>query len=108
MTIKDKTWKRLELQWRQLLTALKKDIGDDYRCSDDPDDKTPGMLVTFGVTANTDGTISWAYQTGDNSYSGGAYGHRTWALVYLYRRSNCTTLAAEAIEEAISSIQEAA
>jgi len=79
----------------RLLKALKADICDDYRCSDDPDDKLPGMCVTIG--ASVDG--SWHYQTGDNSFTGGAYGHRHWAVVYLYRRSDSIALAQDALNE---------
>lgn len=64
-----------------LFTALKGDIADDYRCSDDPDDDTPGMTVTIG--ASPDGSCS--YQTGDNSFTGGAYGHPVWGVTSLYR-----------------------
>ena len=78
-----------------LLISLKREIGDEYRCSDDSDDSLPGMLVTIGA----DATGSWSYQTGDNSYTGGAYSFPHWALVYLYRRSNCTELAREAVAE---------
>lgn len=78
-----------------LLKSLKPYIGDEYRCTDDPDDTTPGMLVTIG--ASPDG--SWHYQTGDNSYSGGAYSHAYWGLVYLHRRTNCREAAKDAIEE---------
>ena len=79
---------------RALLIDLKKHIGDDYRASDDPDDSTPGMCVTIGSNPETG---DWSYQTGDNSYTGGAYGYSDWAVVYLYRRSNCTELAREAV-----------
>ena len=78
-----------------LLKALKPQISDDYRCTDDPDDTTPGMLVTIG--ASPDG--SWHYQTGDNSYSGGAYSHAYWGLVYLNRRTNSRGAALDAINE---------
>lgn len=82
-------------QWAALLRELKKDIADDDRCTDDPDDTTPGMLVTFGLS--DDG--SWSYQTGDNSFTGGAYGHPYWGLAYLSRRSNCKELAQSAFDE---------
>ena len=78
-----------------LLRSLKPQISDDYRCTDDPDDTLPGMLVTIG--ASPDGT--WHYQTGDNSYSGGAYGHAYWGLVYLHRRTNSRDAAKGAIDE---------
>jgi len=91
-------------EWERLLKRLKPTIGDDYRATDDPEDDKPGMCVTFGVTVEEDRSLSWSYQTGDNSYSGGAYGHPVWAVVYLYRRSNCAELAKEAMDEALSQL----
>lgn len=80
---------------RRLLIGLKRDIDDDYRASDDPEDNTPGMCVTIGA----DDEGCWSYQTGDNSYTGGAYGMPYWAIISLYRRSNCTELARDAINQ---------
>lgn len=72
--------------WHRLVTSLIDDIQDDYRASDDPDDDTPGMQLTIGYSVETeDKNASWHYQTGDNSYTGGAYGHTHWAVVSLYR-----------------------
>lgn len=88
---------------RALLVALKPDIGDEYRATDDRDDNTPGMCVTIGASA--DG--SWSYQTGDNSYTGGAYGHPYWAVIYLYRRSNSTELARDAVDQIAELMSEA-
>lgn len=89
-------------QWAALLRSLKADIGDEYRCTDDPEDKTPGMLVTFGLRADGD----WSYQTGDNSCMGGAYGYAAWGLAYLNRRSNCKELAQGAFAEAYDQMPE--
>lgn len=81
-------------QWTRLFIDLKKQIGDEYRASDDPDDNTPGMCVTIGFTPETeDKDASWSYQTGDNSFTGGAYSHPHWAVVSLYRRSNSRKIA---------------
>jgi hypothetical protein len=80
---------------RRLLVDLKKNIDDDFRASDDPDDDKPGMQVTIG--ANEKG--EWNYQTGDNSFTGGAYGFRHWAVISLYRDSNCNQLADEVREQ---------
>ena len=78
---------------RSLFIELKQDIGDDYRCTlDDDDAGPPSMDVTIGWTPETG---SYSYQTGDNSYTGGAYGHPYWAVVYLDRRSNSTEMARE-------------
>ena len=93
---------------RARLVSLKSDIGDDYRASDDSDDTLPGMCVTIGCTPgrwDKDSfpkefiPCSWSYQTGDNSFTGGAYGHPDWAVVSLYRRSNCTELARDVINQ---------
>lgn len=89
-------------QWAALLRLLKRNIRDDYRATDDPDDNTPGMLVTFGLAANGD----WDYQTGVNSFSGGAYVYPHWGLAYLGRRSNCKELAQGAFNEAAEQIEE--
>lgn len=75
---------------KSLLMSLKKDIQNDYRAHED--DTIPGMLVTIGAKDTEDG-IDWNYQTGDNSFTGGAYGYADWAVVSLHRRSNCQELA---------------
>ncbi len=90
----DRSLKRMVPEWTRLFKALKQDIRDDYRASDDPEDSIPGMQVTIGFTPGSDTeNASWSYQTGDNSYTGGAYSHPHWAVVSLYRRSNSRELA---------------
>jgi hypothetical protein len=93
------TYRKLAREIRALLISLKPTIADDYRATDDPDDDKPGMAVTVGATVTDGGEISWSYQTGDNSYSGGAYGHATWGVGYLYRRSNCAEVADSMVDE---------
>ena len=85
-----------------LLVDLKKQIDDDFRASDDPEDNTPGMQVTV----STDDMQSWNYQTGDNSYSGACYGDRHWSVIYLYRRSNCKELAQDAVNALADAVAE--
>jgi hypothetical protein len=58
--------------------------------------ETPYVQVTIG--ANDDLT-DWGWQTGDNSYTGGAYGYRHWGIVYLTSRSNCLELAKDCLAE---------
>ncbi len=98
-----KTLRQMEREIRTLLISLKREIGDDYRTSDDHDDNTPGMCVTFGTN---DGE-SWSYQTGDNSYTGGCYGCRHWSVISLYRRDNCTAHAKAIVEELAGMVEEA-
>lgn len=54
--------------------------------------------ITVGVTPE-EGGFDWNYQTGDNSFTGGAYGHPHWVLLYLTRRSNCRELSKEAVSQ---------
>ena len=68
-----------------LLSKLKNYISDDYRCTDDSEDTDPGMTVTFGIDR---AVTKWNYQTGDNSFTGGAYSFPHWAVISLYRNSD--------------------
>ena len=76
-----------------LVLAVKSTIGSDYRASED--DYFPSILLTVAIS--DDG--SWGYQTGDNSYSGGCYFHPYWAVVSIYRRSNCRAIARDILEQ---------
>lgn len=88
-------------QWEGLVNALIPDIEDDFRASDE--DEEPSMQLTIGFTpATPDRDASWSYQTGDNSFTGGAYGSPYWAVVSLYRDTD----AAEMAEEIASQLAE--
>lgn len=100
MNAKDKKNAKAAREFRELLVSLKRTIGDDYRAHEES--TLPSMEVTIGATVK-DGVITgWSYQTGDNSYSGGAYLHPHWAVLTLHRRSNSTELAREAVEEILN------
>ncbi len=72
-----------------LIKSIKKSICDDYRAFDGDD--IAGIQLTVGA----DGKGDWDYQTGDNSYSGGAYRFSDWAVVGIYRNSNSLEVARE-------------
>lgn len=76
-----------------LIRAIKKTIHNDYRAYED--DERPGILLTIGCSYDK----SWNYQTGDNSFTGGAYGHPYWGVGAIYRNSNSVELAKEIIED---------
>lgn len=76
----------------KLFVHLKTTIHDDYSTEGDEPGSPPSMEVTIGWTPETG---NYSYQTGDNSFTGGAYGHPLWAVVYLTRRANSTELARE-------------
>jgi hypothetical protein len=86
----------LEPEFKALLKTLIQDIGDEYRASDDPEDSEPGMQVTIATNETAE---KWSYQTGDNSYTGSAYGLPHWAVLSLYRDSDCGELAKQAIDD---------
>ena len=73
-----------------LIAELQPTIDDDYRAYDDSDSDEPSMLLTIGVDAK-----GWSWQTGDNSYTGGAYSRADWGVVALTRDADAETLAAE-------------
>jgi hypothetical protein len=73
-----------------LLAHLIPTIADDDRA--DPEATDPSMSVTFG--ADPDG---WSYQTGDNSFTGGAYGYQDWAVITIDRDSDPDSLAEDVL-----------
>ncbi len=79
-----------------LLKALKPTIEDDFRSHEDAN--LPSLAVTIGAELTPDG-ISWNYQTGDNSYAGGAYGFPYWGIADLHRRDSCKRLANDIVDQ---------
>lgn len=80
-----------------LCQHVQRDIDDDYRAFEDDD--SPGIQLT--VACNDNGGIDgdWSYQTGDNSYTGGAYHYQHWAVIGVYRDSDPAELADEIITQ---------
>jgi hypothetical protein len=94
-----------------LLVAIKKDADwcNLRRYGGDlvPDDLRACVDVTIGCTFNfTEGCITWSFQTGDNSFTGGAYSHSEWFTTSVLSRSNCKDIAKDLIEEIAGRIQE--
>jgi len=100
MTLKN--LKTFQSEIENLLKFVKRTIQSDDRACED--DTLPGILVTVGADENDDSSFSWSYQTGDNSYTGGAYGFPHWAVISLHRRSNCRALAQDAVNEILYSL----
>ena len=57
-------------------------------------DCPPSLQVTIGADDS-----GWGYQTGDNSYSGGAYGFANWGVAALYRDSDPAEFAEELVAD---------
>jgi hypothetical protein len=69
-------------------------IRDEY-CIEGQGDDTPMMQVTVGCECPSDCSMSWSYQTGDNSFTGGAYSYAHWGIAYLTRDSKPEDFARE-------------
>lgn len=78
----------------KLIDSIKPDIEDDFR---DNEDEEPGIDITIGCSYDEE----WSYQTGDNSYTGGAYSHPFWGVGRITRRCNSRELAKEIIEDCL-------
>ena len=94
-------WNSFQAEIATLLGHLQRDIDDSYRASGLEDADVPSMDVTVGASVNDDGAISWGYQTGDNSFTGGAYGHPWWGCASLTREDDPAFIA-EAIVDQIA------
>jgi len=80
----------------RLVRDVKLDIMDEYI---EEKGDTPSIQLTIG--ADEDG---WSYQTGDNSYSGGAYGYRSWGVGYVTRRCNSREVARDILSDLASQV----
>lgn len=74
-----------------LIRAIKPEICDDYI---EEKGDTPFIQITIGFSPNSG---NWSYQTGDNSYTGGAYSYPDWAVGYITRRCDSRELARDLI-----------
>ena len=75
-----------------LVRHTKPFIEDDYIADDD----LPGIDLTVGWDPDTG---EWSWQSGDNSFTGGAYFYPLWGVVRVYRQSNSRDLARDIIAQ---------
>lgn len=91
----------LQVKRNQNWRSLRKDFTD--YAGDGP----AYIDITIGCTFNwEDGEITWNYQTGDNSCTGGAYGHPEWFTASILSRSNCKEIADDLIRDISNRIVE--
>ena len=65
----------------------------DYRMDED---SLPSIDLTIGWDPETG---DWSYQTGDNSFNGGAYGYPVWAVTSVYRRQDSRAVARDLVDQ---------
>ena len=77
-----------------LVRDVRSTIANDYRAFEN--DTVPGIQLTV---ATDEKFTTWSYQTGDNSYTGGAYSFPHWAVVGVYRNSNSFEVARDIYDQ---------
>ena len=60
------------------------------------EDGTPCMQLTIACNDTGD---AWNYQTGDNSYTGGAYGLPHWAVTWITEDGECCDILEYIVEQ---------
>ncbi len=99
-------WDTVKAALLALVRAVQLDIGDEYRAY--PEDEEPSIQLTVAHNLKRCATDpefvrdGWTYQTGDNSYTGGAYSRPDWAVVGVYRNSD----PADVIDDILSQFSE--
>ena len=89
-----------ELQ--ELIEHVRTQITDDTLAFDF--DVEPGIQLTVGASKDLK---TWSYQTGDNSYTGGAHAYPYWAVVGVYRDTSAGDLAQDILDQLVWEIAEA-
>lgn len=89
---------RAKLPTKKALTELIKTIKVSMR-GFSPDELEDGRWLSVTVGADGKGRESWGWQTGDNSFTGGAYGYPHWAVVSLSRRCKSGEVADEILTQ---------
>ena len=91
---------REKKHFANLFKSIKKQIDSDT-VVETGDGYTKGIDVTIGFEFDEENGLDWNYQTGDNSYTGGAYGFRNWATTTVCPRSNCIELAQDIVDQVL-------
>jgi hypothetical protein len=61
---------------------------------DEDSDEDDFFTLTIGANSS-----SWNYQTGDNSFTGGAYGYRDWGVMDIYPNCSPTEVALDIVDQ---------
>jgi hypothetical protein len=61
--------------------------------------QTGAKSLTLTVGASGEGRDSWSFQTGDNSFMGGAYLYPHWAVVEVSVRDNAEEVADDILDQ---------
>jgi len=87
--------RKLRTELARLVRSVREDISPEYRAFEG--DEEPGIQLTVGARHD-----SWSFQTGDNSFTGGAYSYAHWGVIGVYRDTNSF----EAADDLIAQLDE--
>ena len=85
----------------KLVKAIKEDVrqhgGEDIDPREYDESVEPFLTLTVGASGK--GRDSWSFQTGDNSFTGGAYLYPHWAVVEVGVRDNAEKVADDILDQ---------
>jgi len=90
--VKEDLKKLIELNLEDWKSYIQEDCDCDYDC----DCECQSNTLTVGLPANGN---EWSYQTGDNSFTGGAYSFQYWAVVWFDKETTIEDLYSDLIED---------
>ena len=61
------------------------------------------MLLTIGAGVSDD-DVDWSWQSGDNSYTGGAYSYPNWGVVWFSPEMTGKEYAKEIVDDLVNSL----
>ena len=79
----------------ELLTALVSELD----LWDLEEMETQVTIASNGETCPITGSVEWGYQTGDNSFTGGAYGYKHWGIGYVEKDMDIEAVAMDMIAQ---------
>ena len=83
----------------ELVQIIKKDVRKHGAQKSEWDDDDADQTLTLTVGANGEGRNQWSFQTGDNSFTGGAYLYPHWAVVEVGERDNAGQVADDILDQ---------
>ena len=93
--------------FKEELVSIIDSIIEDYTNNYKDDEEIDYIQLTVGTNGDlceVSGSVLFGCQTGDNSYSGGAYGFRNWGLGSIDDETDSDELAEEIIEQLSESL----
>ena len=88
--------------FKEDLVKIIESIATEYEKYYKDDEEIEYLQLTVGTNGDVcevSGSLQYGYQTGDNSYTGGAYGFRTWGLGFIDDETDPDEQADEIIEQ---------